>query len=148
MPSPNRHTLGRADVENAVQMLSWLLGTVAWTAPARMAENDADAWCALLAAKDREREDLRVQLWVTHALCRAAVAENGGTIGRALPLKSPGQPASLHTQAYAESDDERIVRWLGRTFNRWLREGRMPRVVLFGQPSKFRYQVYSAAIAI
>ncbi len=148
MPSPGRYTLSRSDVQNALRTLSWLLDTVAWPAPARMAENDADSWRAMLAAEDLQREDLRVQLWVTHALCRAAVAENGGAIGRALPVQMPGQPPSLDTHAYADSDDERIVRWLARTFNRWLQDGHMPRVVLQSRSPQFRYQVYSEPIAI
>ena len=32
--------------------------------------------------------------------------------------------------AAEDSDDERIVRWLVRTFNRWLQDGHMPGVVL------------------
>ncbi|MDE0109163.1 MAG: hypothetical protein OXN96_15210 [Bryobacterales bacterium] len=70
-------------------------------------------------AKDLQGENLRVSLWVTHSLCRAAVAERGGTIGRALPAQVPGQPPGLDTQVYADSDDERTVCWLARTFNRW-----------------------------
>lgn len=91
-----------------------------------------------------QREDLRVQLWVTHSLCHAAVAENGGAIGRALPV----QPPSLGARAYTDSDDDRIVRWLTRTFNRWLQDGNTPRVMLWNQPPQFRYQVYSNPIAI
>ena len=84
-------------------MLAWLQGTQAWAVPARMAANDTEGWRTAVEAEGAANEELESRYWVTHTLCRAAVAANRGVIGRVPGLVPPER---------SEGDDERIVAWL------------------------------------
>ena len=129
-------------MEVTLAVLAWLQGTQAWAVPARMAANDTEGWRTAVEAEGAAHEELESRYWVTHTLCRAAVAANRGVIGRV-----PGEPPGLVPPGRSEGDDERIVAWLAGEFSRWLGKGGvMPEVTFAGRRGQFRYRIHSQAI--